>query len=176
MVYGLDRGVASCGAEIDDARAVVDEEVMADLGAGVDVDAGLAVGVAGHDPRDDLFVEIVEGIRDPIGRDRHDARIGGDDLAVGRRRWIAVERRLEIHRDVVADSGQALDQPGRAVRSHQRRNDALDDPKVAGELSGRGVVGNDDTFNGHLDDARITIGVARYIDTFTPPVFPVPIV
>ena len=38
------------GLADDDAGAVVDEEVSADLRPGVDVDAGAAVGVFRHDP------------------------------------------------------------------------------------------------------------------------------
>ena len=50
----------------DDAGAVVDEEIFADGGAGVDVDARARVGILGHDARDHRHVADVQLMGDAI--------------------------------------------------------------------------------------------------------------
>src|SRR5206468_3106024 len=63
-----------------DARAVVDEERLADLGAGVYVDAGVRVRVLRHDARQHGHALAVELVRDAVGGDGLDRRVAEDDL------------------------------------------------------------------------------------------------
>ena len=65
--------VADHGGLADhDSGAVVDEEMAADLGTGVDVDSGAAVCLLRHDPRSHVLAELIEGMRDAVGRDGED--------------------------------------------------------------------------------------------------------
>ena len=73
-----DRGLAH-----HDAGAVVDEEVFADGGPGVDIDAGDAVGVLGHHSGQHGYPQGVEHMGQPVHRDGKQAGIAEDDL-VGR--------------------------------------------------------------------------------------------
>jgi hypothetical protein len=57
----------------DDARAMVNEEPLFDLGAGVDVDTRQGMGDLGDDPRQQRRAEPVELMRQAVAHDRGDA-------------------------------------------------------------------------------------------------------
>ena len=80
----------------DDAGAVINEEPLADLSAGMDVDAGRRMRVLGDDARDHRDAEIVEFMREAMADDRGEAGKAEDDLvdALGRR--IALEGGPEV--------------------------------------------------------------------------------
>ena len=75
----------------DDAGAVVDEEVFADLGAGVDVDAGRAVGIFAHDARDERHAALIQLVRDAVDEDGIQTGVGEDDLLLAAGGGVAVE-------------------------------------------------------------------------------------
>ena len=92
----------------DDAGAVIDEEPPADRGAGMDIDAGLAVCVLGHHPGDQRNVETIKLVSHAINGDGRQAGVAKDDLvgALGGR--VAVKRGLHVFGQSVAQLGQRL--------------------------------------------------------------------
>ena len=63
--------VADDGGFADDhSGSVVDEEALADAGAGVDVDPGLGVGEFGDDTRNERHLKFVEFVGDAVARQR----------------------------------------------------------------------------------------------------------
>ena len=100
----------------DDARAVVDEEPLADRRAGVDVDARLRVGELGHDARDDRHLQPIELVRQPVDRHGVEPRIGHHDLHRARRRRVALIGGLHVR----LDEALHLRQP-REERADDRR-------------------------------------------------------
>jgi len=90
-VFADDRGFAD-----DDAGAVIDEEEFVDGGAGVDVDAGDAVGVFGHDAGDEGDLEAMEFVGDAEDGDREEAGVGEDDFIGIGGGGVAVEGGLNI--------------------------------------------------------------------------------
>ena len=79
-----------------DARAVVDEEVIANLRAGMDVDARVAVGVLGHHPGQDGDLHFVKLVGYPIYQDGKQAGIGKQDFFSGAGGGIAVKGGLPM--------------------------------------------------------------------------------
>ena len=75
----------------DDAGPVVDEEVFSDGRAGVDVDAGVVVGVLGHHPGDHGDLHAIEHVGDAVDKDGVEAGVGEDDLLLGGRGRVAVK-------------------------------------------------------------------------------------
>ena len=73
------------GLTHNDAGAMVDEEVFADGGAGMDVDTGDGMGVLRHDPRQHRNAQIVQNVGQPVNGDGEQTRIAENDLihAVG---------------------------------------------------------------------------------------------
>ena len=89
-----------------DARPVVDGEGVADLRAGVDIDAGLAVGHFGEQTRDERDALAVEAVRQPVHGRGVETGVGEDDLvdALGRR--VARGRRLGVLPEPLAEPGE----------------------------------------------------------------------
>ena len=87
----------------DDARAVVDKEILADRRARVDVDTRQAVGVLCHDARNQRHAEQKQLVRNTRCQDREKPGIGADDFVLVVRRGVAVIRRLDIRFDVLPD-------------------------------------------------------------------------
>ena len=89
-----------------DAGAVIDEESPADGGAGMDVDAGLAVRILGHHPRNQRDLETIELVCHTIDRDSRQTGVAKDDLvrALGGR--VAVERCLNVFGQGVTQFGK----------------------------------------------------------------------
>ena len=79
-----------------DAGAVVNEEVAADGGAGVDVDAGDAVGVLRHNPGQQGNPKGVEHMGQPVDGDGEQPRIAEDNLVHAEGGGVTVEKRLHI--------------------------------------------------------------------------------
>src|SRR5690554_1146325 len=78
----------------DDARAVIDEEALADHGARVDIDPRLSVRGLAHDARDERHAEAQELMRDTIGRDGLNAWIAEHHLFdAARRRITCISRK-----------------------------------------------------------------------------------
>ena len=105
----------------DDAGAVVDEEILADLRTGVDVNAGRAVGVLAHDARDERNLALIELVRHAVDEDRVQAGVGEDDLLLAAGGGVAVEvcghvfheHRLDLRQaaqEAVAHGARALAQ------------------------------------------------------------------
>ena len=95
----------------DDASAVIDEEVIPDRRAGVDVDAGSRMGPLGHHPGNERHVEAVENVRQTVDRDRLEPGIAEDHLVERPHGRIAVVRRLDIrgeHASQVGDLPEKL--------------------------------------------------------------------
>lgn len=68
------------GLADDDAGSVVDEEVLADGGAGVDVNAGETVGVLGHDAGNEGHLQQVQLMCQAVDHDGVETGVGEDDL------------------------------------------------------------------------------------------------
>lgn len=96
----------------DDAGAVVDEEIFADLRAGVDVNAGRAVGVLAHDARDERNFALVELVRHAVDEDRVQAGVGEDDLLLAAGGGVAVEVCGHVLHEHGLDLRQAAQEPG----------------------------------------------------------------
>ena len=92
----------------DDARAVVDEKVIADLRAGVDVDARDLVGVLGHHPRQHRHLHAVEDVGHAVDADRLKGGIGKHDLHRAPGGGIPVVGRVKIGRQSRLDLGELL--------------------------------------------------------------------
>ena len=89
--------VAEHGGLADDhAGAMVDEEAVADGGAGVDVDAGDGVGVLAHDAGDQRHLGLVQQMGQALDGDRLEAGIGDDDLVLAFGGGVAVHGRLNV--------------------------------------------------------------------------------
>ena len=85
--------VADIGRLADhDPRAVIDEEALAYVRPGVDLDSGDRACEHRDRARDDRHPCIIEGVRNPVGEQRVDARPGGEDL----NRTDAPRRRVAI--------------------------------------------------------------------------------
>ena len=68
--------IADHGGLADDgAGRVIEEERPADLGAGMDVGAGLGVGPFGHDPRHHRHAELMERVGDAVDAHGQQARM-----------------------------------------------------------------------------------------------------
>src|SRR5512145_2442084 len=99
--------VADNGRFTDDyAGAVIDEKVLADRRAGVNIDSGFRMGRLAHDPRDQRDIRPVQFIGDPVRADRLDARIGNDDLLETLGGRIAVVGGLNVALEQFADYRQ----------------------------------------------------------------------
>ena len=86
----------------NDARAVVNEEVLTDRRARVDVDTGQAVGVLRHDARYQRNAEQKQLVGDSRGKDCVQARIGANDLVLVIGGGVAFIERLNFGFDVFA--------------------------------------------------------------------------
>jgi hypothetical protein len=73
----------------DDAHAVVDEQPLADLGAGVNLDAGEHAAEVGNDARQDGDVGVVQGVGQAVQLPGVEAGIGQDDLYSAMSRRVA---------------------------------------------------------------------------------------
>ena len=125
----------------DDAGAVVDREGLPDARAGVDVDAGVAVGDLGQDARDERHAGPVKLMRDAVHRGGEEAGVGEDHLVDRLRGGIAVEDRLGVEQQRRADRRQLGEQVVddrvgvRAVGSGQAQG-VDEQPAQRGELFG----------------------------------------
>ena len=93
-----------------DAGAVVNEEVFSNGGAGVDVNAGDAVGVLGHDPGQQRHPQGVEHMGQPVDGDGKQAGIAENDLVHAEGGGVAVEKRLHIGLGHGPDGGDLLEE------------------------------------------------------------------
>ena len=89
--------IADLGGLADDnARRMVDEEVLANFSTGVDVDAGAAVRILGHDARHQRHIKLVELVGNAINPDCEEARVRVDDLFLRLSSRVTVEGCLDI--------------------------------------------------------------------------------
>ena len=96
----------------DDASPMIDEEVIPDRRARVDVDAGPRMGPLGHHPGNEGHVEAVEDMGETVDRDRLEPGITEDHLVERPHGRIAVVGGLDIrgeHAPQVGDLFQELD-------------------------------------------------------------------
>ena len=96
------------GLADDHARAVVDEEIVADGGPGMDVDARARVGHLGDDARDQRHLEAVELVGDAVMHHGVHGGIAEDGLARAGGRGVAFVARLGIPGQLVADVRQLV--------------------------------------------------------------------
>ena len=85
---------------------MVYEEMGADLGPGVDVDARPLVGELGYHPGKEGDPELVEHVGEALEGNRKDAGVGEDDLLVAERRRVALVGRVDVRPDGPAHVGQ----------------------------------------------------------------------
>ena len=127
---------------------MVDEEAGADGRAGVDVDTGAAVGVFGHDPRDERRIPQIKFMGEPVGGDGCHARVAEYDLVMALGRGIPVVGRFHVAHEQLSDPGDRLQEfegdpvgdflagrrillPARGV-VHQASGDFLPQPDIDG--------------------------------------------
>ncbi len=96
-----------------DTGAVINEEVMADLGSRVNVDAGLFVRPLGHHTWNKRHTHLVEFMRQPMDRDGLQPRIAKDDFILVLASRIAVIGSLNIRRQELSKIGQAFQKVNR---------------------------------------------------------------
>ena len=116
------------GLAYHNAGAVVDEEIAADLRAGVNIDTGAAVGVLRHHPGDHGNLPQVQLVGNAVYEDGEQPRIGENDLLLVRRCRIAVKRGLNVRHQCLLYAGQLLQYlmgqrrrgKGLALRQRQR--------------------------------------------------------
>ena len=87
----------------DDAHAVVDEEAVADLGGGVNFDAGPEAGELGEDAGEEFEVAAPEDMLDAVRPDGVQAGIAENHCEPGGRGGIAVEDGLDVFADRVEE-------------------------------------------------------------------------
>ena len=97
----------------DDAGAVVDEEVVADRGAGMDVDAGAAMGPLAHHARDERDRELVQQVGEAVDGDRLQAGVAKDDFGGRFARRVAVVGGLHVGGEQFANLGKLLEEQER---------------------------------------------------------------
>ena len=85
---------------------MVDEEAAADARAGMDVDAGRAVGELGDDPRDERHAEGVELVREALVGDGGDAGVAEDRLVEAGRGRVALVGGAHVAAEQLPDGGQ----------------------------------------------------------------------
>jgi len=98
-----DRGLAH-----HDAGAVIDEEVGADLCAGVNIDARAAVGVLTHDPGDHGNLAQIQLMGHPVYENGKQPRIGEQNLLLGGRRRVGFKGGVQIRQQQPLHAGQGL--------------------------------------------------------------------
>ena len=87
------------------AGAVINEEMIADLRAGVNVDSRVRMSVFGHDARNKGNAELPKNARDAVHDNRVEAGIAEDDLVRRLARGITFNRGLDVHRQLEAKFG-----------------------------------------------------------------------
>ncbi len=98
--------IAYAGGFADDhSGAVIDEEVFANGGPGMDVDAGAAVGPLRHDPGNQGNLGLVKLVGQPIGGDGLDARIAQDDFVETLGRGVAGKGSSNVAFELAANPG-----------------------------------------------------------------------
>ena len=87
----------------NDARAVVNEEVLTDRRTRMYVDTGQAVGVLRHNSGNQRHAEQKQLVGDPRSKNRVQARIGANDLVLVIGGGVSVIERLNVGFDVLPD-------------------------------------------------------------------------
>ena len=94
----------------DNARAVIDGEVLADLRTRMDVDARLGVSQLCDDARNDRYLQLMQAMSDAIvGHSVHDG-IAEDDLSVVRSGRVGIKHSLNIGIKQAFDLRQRIDE------------------------------------------------------------------
>lgn len=99
----------------NNARSVVHEEPLADGRAGVDVDAGLGVGMLGEDAWDHGHPQCKEHMGNAVGHQRPNPRIGKHDFFDAARGRVMDVGGLNIPGELVPDGGQLVQQMAHAL-------------------------------------------------------------
>ena len=114
------------GLADDDSRTVVDGEMTADRGSGMDVDARDAMGVFREHPGDDARPEAQQHVRRPVIQHRRDGRIAEHDFADAGGCRVILRDRLHVRLNQPPDLRQFLDEclrKGKARHGAQFRQD-----------------------------------------------------
>lgn len=109
-VFADDGGFAN-----DDTGTVVSEEIFADGGAGMDVNASLVMSVLGHDAWDEGDVIFIEHMSEALDGDGEEAGIADDGFFVGIAGGIAFESGFDVGGKNAAEFWEALDDPAGAT-------------------------------------------------------------
>ena len=94
----------------DNASTVVDEEVFADLRAGVDVDTGLRVRVFRHHARDHRDLVLIQLVCDAVDEDGEHAGVREQDLLLAVSRRIALKVCRQVLEQQLLNGRDALDE------------------------------------------------------------------
>ena len=97
------------------ARAVVDGEMFADLGAGMDVDARLAVCHLGDEPGQEGHAQHMQLMGDAVVAQGAYGGIATDDLTKRARGGVAVVGRFDVGGQQAAQARQRADKAGGQV-------------------------------------------------------------
>ena len=96
-----------------DARAMVDEEVVADRRAGMDVDSRFLVCPLGHHAWNERHAQPMQFVRQAVDRYGPESRIAENHFVQALARRVAVIRRLDIRRQQPAQVGDPLEEVDR---------------------------------------------------------------
>ncbi|CDD47429.1 unknown [Bacteroides sp. CAG:875] len=91
------------GSPDDHTRAVVNGEVVSDLGTRMDVDTCFGMGHLGDDAWDKRHVKPVKFVGNPVVGHGSDDRIATDDFSEARSRWVTVIGSLYVRGQDAAD-------------------------------------------------------------------------
>ena len=96
------------GLADDHAGAVVDEEIIADGGAGMDVDARELMGVFRHHPGQQRHLQFKQPVGQPEDGDGLEGRIGQKDLLVGAGGGVALVGGLDVGVQRLCDAAETV--------------------------------------------------------------------
>ena len=105
----LDAAADLTGFADHDAGAMINEKMVADRCAGMDVDAGAGVRPLRHHPGNQRHLQPVQDMGEPMDRHRFEAGIAEDDLVEGPYGGVAVVGRLDVGREHLSQLGDPLE-------------------------------------------------------------------
>ena len=91
---------------------MIDEEILADRSAGVNIDSSLGVRIFGHETRQDRYFEKIELMGNTVNGYCPKARVSKNDLVEVSSRRVAVKRSQKVCLDIFSDNRDLLEEFG----------------------------------------------------------------
>ena len=164
----LDPGADHAGLADDDAGAVVDEEMVADGGAGVDIDARFAVGMLAHDPGEHGHLQQIQLMGQPVDGHGEEARVAEYDLVGREGRRVTVEEGGQVRLGHGPDGGDPLQEGQHGLLGLQGRpipqGGPEDQLRLLGQVEGHVLDQHGQVVTGIIDPAVPVPGAAGVDD------------